>query len=307
MKKETVSNVSGRGFVTIATGNPKYYQMAVNLLYSYRQYSNDSAPFSLICDCDCPEAREFDSFVLIQDAKNSYLDKLSLYQYTPYEETIFIDADALILADTQILWDDFANKPDFSCYGRVLPLDSRDGWFFYEEMGDLKPQLSYGISMHGGLYYLRKTPACREIFEKARYFANHYHQYTFANFKTPADEPVLALAMALAGGKPCDTCAVSDRVVFLPSFDERLRVNRKGVLMLDDKVCEAPILHFGNRNLSKFLYQYLLAILLHRRTGAAGIPPLKTWLQLRFRHLPRDAKVFRRKIKKKLKATILRK
>ena len=285
--------VSGRGFVTIATGDPKYYRLAVNLLHSYRLNSKDPAPFSLICDRDCPEAREFDSFVLIDEPKRSYLDKLSLAQYIPYEETIFIDADALILSDTQILWEDFADQPDFCCYGTQLPPESREGWFFYEDMGDLQPRLTYGVSMHGGLYYLRKTDSCKAIFDTALYFARHYHEYKFANFEHPADEPVLALSMALAGVKPCP---IRDRIIFLPSHEGKLRADRRGGFLLRNKPCDAPILHFGNRHIPRFLYQYLLATVEHRAGGKEGPLPFSAELRLRLECLPLDAKVFIKRI-----------
>lgn len=278
--------ISKRGFITIATGDSKYYQLAVNLLRSYRLYSNDPSPFSLICDRDCPEAREFDSFILIQDATYSYLDKLSLYKYTPYEETIFIDADSLILNDTQVLWDDFKSKPSFSCYGTQLPLDSHSGWFFYEDMGDLKQRLSYVISMHGGLYYLCKNDECKEIFKTARYFAEHYYDYKFALFKNPADEPVLALAMALANATPCPA---KNRIVFLPSLKKEPRINRKGILLHENSIFDAPVLHFSNRMCPRFLYRRLVATIVYKTNGGKGNLPMQSRIMIRIQCLPKES------------------
>lgn len=288
---------SGKGFVTIATGDSHYYRLAVNLLRSYRQNSCDPSPFALICDRDCIEAREFDEFVLIKEAHCSYLDKLSLYRYAPYEEVIFIDADSLILNDTRVLWQDFTDKPAFSCYGAALPLDSRAGWFFYEDMGELKSQLTFGVSMHGGLYYLRKTEQCSQIFAKALELVNHYHQYTFAFFKDPADEPVLALSMALNGCKPCP---VKGRIIFLPSHEGQLRISRTGKLMLGKYPCDTIILHFGNRNLPRFLYQYLLASVDYHRKGGIGSLPMKNHIQLKLKYLHQDTKVFLKQVAKKI-------
>ena len=39
-----------KGFVTIATGDSKYYQMAVNLLLSYRHFTKSPYPFAIISD-----------------------------------------------------------------------------------------------------------------------------------------------------------------------------------------------------------------------------------------------------------------
>lgn len=290
-------HIAKRGFVTIATGDPKYYQLAVNLLRSYRLNSNDPSPFSLICDRDCAEAREFDSFVLIEDAKHSYLDKLFLDRYTPYEETIFIDADSLILKDTSVLWDDYADYQNFSCYGKTLPLDSKEGWFLYEDMGELQQQLAFGISMHGGLYYLRKSNKCTDIFVSARYFAENYSKYKFSMFTKPADEPVLALSMALSGIAPCP---INNRILFLPSFEGQVYINHKGDVMLNKKPCEAIILHFGNRNIPRFLYQYLRTTIEFRQNGGSGVLVDRQRFAIRLAYLPEDTKVTLKQLLKKI-------
>lgn len=253
-----------RGFVTIATGNEKYYDLAHNLLESYRLNGKSSVPFAIICDRDCKIARDFDELVLISDPQYSYLDKLSVYQYTPYDETIFIDADILVMSDIDSIWDDFASCDDFSCYGSILPLESRDGWFYYKDMGDLQDQIEFGITMHGGLYYLRKTERCKEIFTKAIELTRSYDKYKFYYFTKPADEPVLALSMVLNGCKPC---GLNNPIVVLPGNEDKIAVSRDGSLLFDGCVSEARFIHFGNRNRSRFVYQYYLKSLKMKRSG----------------------------------------
>ena len=288
---------SGRGFVTIATGDAKYYRMALNLLKSYRKNSKDDVPFALLCDRDCPEARAFDTFVLMENVHSSYLDKLSLYQYTPYAQTIFIDADALILSDTRVLWQDYEPTEAFSCYGKTLPLDSKNGWFFYEDMGELKDSIHYIVSMHGGLYYLRESEGCRRVFEKALSLANEYGKYTFANFKKPADEPVLALSMALEGCKPHPK---QERILFVPSFEGTLRVNRKGEVMQGFRKADAVVLHFANRNLNRFLYQYLIRTMEYAEKHNGRRLPLTSRLAIRSKYLKNDLTVLMKTVLKKI-------
>lgn len=290
MRKNTACN---RGFVTIATGNQKYYQMASNLLKSYRIYGQSSLPFAIICDKDCAESREFDDMILINSPCNSYMDKLSLYQNMPYEETIFIDADSLILSSVDNLWADFESMGDFSCYGKQLPLDSNRGWYIYEGMGELKAKIPYVISMHGGLYYMRKTDTCRIIFENAKQFAKDYYKYSFTNFVKPADEPVLALAMAISNCIPCDR---EGGILFFRSIDGKIRVDLKGELKLRTKRCNVTVLHFGNRNLPRFLYQYLLANINHIAENKVGTISIAKRLILRIKCLPADIKYTLRRI-----------
>jgi hypothetical protein len=44
---------------------------------------------------------------------------LKLYHYTPFDETIFIDADSLAYQDQNTYWDYFDAADDFSCLGQV--------------------------------------------------------------------------------------------------------------------------------------------------------------------------------------------
>lgn len=39
-----------RGFITLATGKELYYQLARNLLMSYRLYTQNPMPFAIMCD-----------------------------------------------------------------------------------------------------------------------------------------------------------------------------------------------------------------------------------------------------------------
>lgn len=248
-----------RGFVTIATGNDRYYKLAYNLLLSYRKYASDSTPFALICDRYTSLASAFDQVVIIDEPNCSYMDKLLLYRYSPFDETIFIDADSLILADPRSLWDDFSDADDVSCYGCTYPLDSDKAWFTYEGTGKYKPSIEYLIDLHGGVYYFRKSNRCTNIFKTAIELAEQYHQYSFRHFEQPADEPVLAMALAIHHSTPCNRPM---QLLFVPSYWGKLRVTISGQVTLNKTILNKTILHFGTENTQRFLYRYLVSVLL---------------------------------------------
>lgn len=60
-----------RGFCTIATGNEKYYEMAAQLLRSYRKHTKDDIPFAIICDRENKNVLGFDKVVLMEQANCS--------------------------------------------------------------------------------------------------------------------------------------------------------------------------------------------------------------------------------------------
>ncbi|HBM98436.1 MAG TPA: hypothetical protein DD413_03330 [Ruminococcus sp.] len=109
-------------------------------------------PFAILCDRKNSYTEEFDDVIIFENgATNSYLDKLSLGEYLPYDTTIFIDADCLAYGDLNQLFDYFKNVDDFSCFGRVLSLDDKTGWFEYQNLGSLKEKVSYVVGLHGGI------------------------------------------------------------------------------------------------------------------------------------------------------------
>ena len=284
-----MSGTNKRGFITIATGNEKYFSLARNLLFSYRQFSKDPLPFALITDRENEYTTEFDDVVIISDSSNNYMDKLKLYKYTPYDETIFIDADSLAYRDLNAYWDYFNDAGDFSCFGNVyFDIDSKKGWFFNDGLAEYKDKISFIPSFNGGIYFLRKTQTCKSIFEKAIYFAENYNNYTFAMFEKPADEPVLALSMALHDCKPVDKYPQSK--VFYPAskritadiFKQKVTYFSKSGS--DEKT--AILIHWANFNTKKALYKFEVEklMLLCRGGGLSFLEKVLYVSKLRYYH-----------------------
>ena len=193
-----------RGFVTIATGKEHYYRIAYNLLCSYRLNAG-RYPFAIICDRENEYTSAFDKVVRLDDPSNSYMDKLRLFDCLPYDETIFIDADCLIYGDIDCWWELFEKADDCSVFGCAYDdLDTDRGWFKTDGMGKYRDMISFVPSFSGGVYYLRNTPVCKNVFDTAKEAAAEYGKYPFAIFSHPADEPVIALGMAVSGCRPVE-------------------------------------------------------------------------------------------------------
>lgn len=186
------------GFLTIATGDEQYYKMAANLLESYRTFAREPLPFAILADRENADTAAFDDVRILPEPHQNYLDKLAMFDLLPYDVNIFIDADCLAYGDLNALFDVFAAADDFSCFGRVLPLDDHTGWFAYENLGDLRDRVSYVVGLHGGIYYMRRTELCRAVLRTAQDLLPRYAEFQFlGKFATPGDEPLIALSMAL--------------------------------------------------------------------------------------------------------------
>lgn len=244
-----------RGFVTIATGGMRYFELARNLLRSYRHCTAKYYPFAIITDRENEITAEFDRVILIDDPDNSYMDKLKLYRELPFDETIFIDADSLAFGDLNAWWDLFAECGDFCAFGytRRGP-DSGQGWFEPSGMQEYTDRISFVPDFNGGVYYMRRGDTCKEVFDVACHAAREYHRFQFYRFAEPADEPVLSLGMAVCG---CETLHRKE-MCFAPNpGDVTLDISVPSAVM---KTPGGPVpvrlIHWGNYRTKKSLYRF---------------------------------------------------
>ncbi len=237
-----------KGFITIATGKEQYYEIARNLLRSYRFTTKEPLPFAILCDAENEYTKEFDDVRIYPNPTRSYLDKLEMFDYLPYDINIFIDADCLVFNDINRLFDIFRDADDFCCYGRILPLDDKRGWFEYDNLTDeLKNKIDYVVGLHGGIYYMRRTQKTKKVFEDAREFTKNYADYKFkGNFQSPGDEPVIALSMAVNKCKPI-THELSSLICWW-EHENRFDLDiTKGVALCKNNGINTDIVHWGTR------------------------------------------------------------
>lgn len=129
-----------------------------------------------------------------------YFDKFALLKLSPYDETIFVDADCLAYGNLNEFWDYFADAADFSAAGTNYPIDSNLGLFRKEEVNEYTDRVQWKPDIHGGLYFIRKGALCDAICEDCQNIVAHYGDFRWPDYYAPyADEPVLCLAMAANG------------------------------------------------------------------------------------------------------------
>lgn len=237
-----------KGFITIATGDRHYYEIARNLLRTYRLACAKPLPFAIFCDEENEYTKEFDDVRIFENPTRSYLDKLEMFPLLPYDVNIFIDADCLVFGDINRLFDIFSKADDFCCFGRVLPLNDKTGWFEYDNLSEeLKAQIDYVVGLHGGIYYMRKTELCKKVFEGAKAFAKSYGDYKFkGRFSTPGDEPVVALSMAVNKCKPIVHDMTS--LICWWEFENGFKLNiLNGTALCKENGINTDIIHWGTR------------------------------------------------------------
>jgi hypothetical protein len=196
------------GYLTLATGHRRYVELALNLALSIRH--KEQRPVALLHDeaVEIPAAyrRHFD--VLIEATSDCLLPgldaKLLLQEYSPFERTVFLDADCLLAKwDADRHWDRLRGTP-FTVVGDVI---RRGKYFAFGDVRLLTGRLGlpYMIRHNGGFMYFDQCAAARKVFRQARaYYAEHRNFLSYSH-TDPArghnEEPLFAAAMALLGLK----------------------------------------------------------------------------------------------------------
>lgn len=198
-----------KGILIYALGHPNYYKMAVVLAASIK--FNDDLPICLVTDIEVKEEHTelFDivtrptSASIKQKGKTEYIKaKLYMYDLSPFEETIFLDADQVMIMNRKL-------KPVFSELKDVDVTISNTGpaensfWADIKEVkkiyGD-KPFFNY----HSEFIYFKKSSTAKTFFDAAKKVYNEdkiksAHRFASA---TMADELAFQTASIITGIYP---------------------------------------------------------------------------------------------------------
>lgn len=143
-----------RGILTLATGQLHYIELAKNLGRSLKM-NGPKLPTAIITDSIDPEIKDIFDIIIPADNsfKNIILDKLNIYEYTPFEETMFIDADCLVIKDFSFLWDLFKGRELATLgYWRTTP-------YHFFDLNKVKKDFEINgfPAFNGGVYMFKKS------------------------------------------------------------------------------------------------------------------------------------------------------
>jgi hypothetical protein len=193
------SGSNSRGIITLAYGHRRFVEQARSLAYSLQLHA-PHLPRTLVTDSNDPEIlRQFSNVIAYRPEYGSGVrQKLYLDMYSPYEETLFIDSDCLVLGHLADFWSVFAGNyfgvPGF----RYLRKGSTDPFFDVDYVLDAL-QLTSIPKFNGGTYYFTRSAEATAFFRTSRKLMEDSRALRLGEFRRngPADETLYSLAMAI--------------------------------------------------------------------------------------------------------------
>ncbi len=198
-----------QGYVTMAYGQRRFFEMAVNLALSIR-LNDSSRPVTLLYKdrSELPEehaeffsaCRPFEN----PDGFSGVAIKLGVYEPSPYNETFFVDADCLIMKrDMDRHWEKFGAQ-DFAIAGDVVRSGSAYGCDVEKMMA--AAGVDYFCDMNCGVLFFRKSDKAQMVFSHARALMEERHpdliELRSRRNDGLSDQPYFAAAMARNGIQP---------------------------------------------------------------------------------------------------------
>jgi hypothetical protein len=188
-----------RGVLTLAYGPARFVEQARSLAHSLQVHA-PHVPRTLVTDSTDPEILKLFTEVVPYRPEfgSGVRQKLFIDLYSPYQETLFIDSDCLVLGNLDSFWTAFSGQ-FFGVPG-----------YKYQEKGELDPYLDVDHVLetlqvtrlpkfNGGTYYFVRSPQATDFFNTARNFLDNSSSLRMREFRRngPADEAIYAATMAV--------------------------------------------------------------------------------------------------------------
>lgn len=212
------------GYVAIAFDDSRYLDIAANLALSIRRH--DHRPISVLVNPAIrvpPDyAALFDRVITVPDdpAFRGAMNKARLFDVTPYDRTLYVDADCLLFSPRiEFFWRKYRGQA-FAVEGHR----QNKGPVFACSLGEKDAaalcallDLPFLTVFNAGVMYFERAPASQAVFDKtiALYRGPHRDaiSYRYKHAGEYADEPFFGAALASLGIAP-----------FEPPLTQRLQV-----------------------------------------------------------------------------------
>jgi len=160
---------SQRGYLTLAAGRPRYLEMAVDMALSLREHTD--LPIALAADgpiaalATSSYSSVFDAVTSLPERFTGRARKYGLAEASPYEETLYVDADCIVLGGLDHLFDALSYS-DLAMVGSQLSEDEDHNHHGFSTRALMRRfGLERYMKTNSGLFSFRRSAAL-EIMEE---------------------------------------------------------------------------------------------------------------------------------------------
>jgi hypothetical protein len=251
-----MTTLAEKGILIIAQGKQRYIDMAYTIAMSIR-LTNPGIQLALVTDSTEEELKKYYHHLIPINPLwgSGFSQKMQMYQYSPFQKTIFIDVDCLVIRNIDFLWKLFEGH-QMSVMGKKKFSGPYIGTSL--ELLKLHYRFDYLPSFNGGVYFFEKSELAANVFRLAQdIFKNKYDELNLCKFNGNAgDEPAMAIAMGVYQVIPVDD---QKKGMYTP-------VGQNGVFKMDalkgycefykyDEKVTPAIMHFGGGYPEAFHYR----------------------------------------------------
>lgn len=190
-----------QGYLTLATGTPFYLDLAMNLVLSLK-LNDPTRPVCVVTDRAMPIPdgyRTFiDQIVYLENKPGFHgcLNKLRMNEVSPFEETMFVDSDCILLKnDMDRHWAKL-QSPGFCSPGGKA---TSGRWYGFDIAEVIKKLgIDYMRTLNSGVFYFRQGAETDHFFATALDLVEHHKELlgSFHRNKLQlADEPFIGAAL----------------------------------------------------------------------------------------------------------------
>jgi hypothetical protein len=192
-----------KGLITIAIGKT-YVSQAKNLAYSCMLHA-PHMPRAVVTDKPGLLSNFYDIIIPYNpDYGNPFGAKTRIYLYTPFEKTLYVDADSLVIHNFDSYWS-WLDEHSFVYEGTLL----NEGEWYLDINRTIKLlSLPWIPKFNSGMFLFKNDSTAKTVFDTAfDYLTNQKEKNLGVDFfrgRMFPDEPFLAIALAKHGIKPVD-------------------------------------------------------------------------------------------------------
>lgn len=242
------------GIITIAHGEKRYIEMAKMLALSLK-LTNPGISSAVISDAPEDEFKGlYDTCIRYNpDYGKGLSQKLYLDEYSPFDETLFIDSDCLVV-DSLDFTLELCRTHSLVVFGDQI---ASGDWYMDVAVMCKKFNLPSIPLFNGGTYYFKKTDITAKIYEQARKLHENYAALGFHDFRGSInEEPLIAVAMAINGVEAVEDNGIGMRTPIGLTGPLSIDVlNRKCIFNKEGVQVQPAIVHFSGAYSVAFHYK----------------------------------------------------